>query len=126
MERYLAATRAAAARRSCRMHEGRDDARRPSKPNASTALANAIVKTKKNFLSSAGANVWDADDGVPRSPRENVIEEWQHSIMRQSEIAQSMRAHVDEMAKALHEQTIQRKAQEAALFASHTTTLRLR
>jgi len=126
MERYLVSTRAAANRRSCRMREGSTDAERPTKTNVTTNIASQIVKTKKNFLSSAGAIVWDADDGVPRSPRENVIEEWQHSIMRQSEIAQSMRAHVDEQVKALQQQTIQRKAQEAQLFASHAVTLRLR
>jgi len=130
MERYLAATQAAAARRSHRI-QTRTEA--PGSPIASTnskvspgGLANQLVKTKNLFLSAVGAKVWEADDGIHRSNRENVIEEWQHSIVRQSEISTTMRQHVDEQAKVLQQQTVQRKAQEAALFTSHSISLRLR
>lgn len=123
MERFLAATNAAAARRVHRLKHPNEDR---NKEKASSSVASIIVKTQKRFLSAAGANAWETDDGVPRSTKENVIEEWQSEMLRQAEKAQSMRAHVDEQIKLLQQQTVQRKAQEAALFASHSTALRLR
>jgi len=108
------------------MREGRDDSKRNSAKPVSASIASTLAKSKKQFLQSAGISVWDADDSFTKTPRENVIEEWQNSIVRQSEMSQNMRAHVDEQVKFLQQQTIQRKAQEAALFASHTVALRLR
>jgi hypothetical protein len=46
--------------------------------------------------------------------------------MRQSELAQTMRAHVDEQIKNLQNQTIQRKSQESALFCSQAKALKIR
>jgi hypothetical protein len=125
MERYLAATNAAAARRVHRLQAGNKNTNE-KEAKGSAAVASAVKKTQNRFLSSAMINNWDADDGVARSTRENVIEEWQHEIMRQGEKAQSMRAHVDEQVKLHQQQTVQRKAKEAALFASQTQTLKLR
>jgi hypothetical protein len=124
MTRFLAATRTAATNRRMREARGDSDAAKPVMP---TGLAKTLAKTKKKFLSSAGAEVWDVHEGGPVCPKgENVIEEWQHNVIAQSEMAQRMRAHVDEQKKALETQTSHRKAQETALFSSQVASLKLR
>merc|ERR1712023_409846 len=85
----------------------------------------SIARTKKRLKTVAGLSVWDADD-TPRNARENIVEEWQETIMRQSELAQTMRVHVDEQIKNLQQQTIHRKAQESALFCSQAKALKIR
>lgn len=128
MEHYLDVTRSALASRSCRLQsKGRPQSGRPRRsvlPGAS-----ALLRTKKALMNNAGLQVTSAEDHGPAEVHRNqstVMEEWQVTLMRQSEIAQTMRAHVDEQAKNLQQQTVQRKAVEAALFGTNAEILRLR
>jgi len=132
-ERQLSSTRAACERRAQRQRgEGGSKDKKNGgsiKPKLGTVMAN----TKDALMSSAGATVWDADESAGAKicsgstpNKKNAIEEWQHAILRMNEISQSLRVHVDEQARGLHQQTVQRKAQESQLFSTHVATLKVR
>lgn len=122
MTRFLAATRAAA--QSRRMREQEPERAQPMPMNVPTNLVGVLAKTKKTFMTNAGAAMWETDREVGGGT--NVIEEWQNTILQQSEMAQRMRAHVDEQKRALEQQTSHRKAQETALFSSQVSSLKMR
>mmetsp|Transcript_104441 Transcript_104441/g.196659 ORF Transcript_104441/g.196659 Transcript_104441/m.196659 type:complete len:496 (-) Transcript_104441:42-1529(-) len=134
MEHYLAATRAALARREVRLQNARPVSGRPRARSllpGSSAHADVtanLAKVKKDFLANTGGSKFDVEDksDLDAQRKENIMEEWQVSILRQSEIAQTMRIHVDEQAKNLQQQTVQRKSVEAALFGTNAEILRLR
>lgn len=132
MEHYLMATRLAISRREVRLQAGSRplSARRRVHAPASLLLPGSSAQTDEvpRKVKSTRSSKFEAEEKSElENPRkENILEEWQVSILRQSEIAQSMRIQVDEQAKNLQQQTVQRKSVEAALFGTNAEILRLR
>jgi hypothetical protein len=119
MERYLAATLAAAAHRAQRLQMTEAPSNKVSGTKSNAGTAPSSRKPTVVGLTEA------AQDDASKGKTENVIEEWQDSMMRQGELVQKLRSSLDEQCKALHQQTIRRKALEATLFCSRAMSLKL-
>jgi len=135
MENQVAATRAAVERRAVRLRNSISP-RQGSAPNGGSSLtsAHAVLRSMRTFKITAGTEIFDVEsrdssavvNQKAKESAKDATDEFQQNILRQNEIAQNMRAQVDEQVRVLEQQTIHRKAAEAALFCTPAETLHLR
>mmetsp|Transcript_20995 Transcript_20995/g.60677 ORF Transcript_20995/g.60677 Transcript_20995/m.60677 type:complete len:575 (+) Transcript_20995:144-1868(+) len=130
----VAASRLAAARRkqrfeaAAREREGAPSAALPAALPAGVGV-DKLLKLKQQFLRASTAVVYDAESSRPsyhRSADAAFEENLREKIDQHWEEEQTMRSMLEDQMHQLHQQTITRKASEAALFGKRMEILELR